>query len=563
MSVQLPPLTRIVLLPLAAAAAVGGVTAWAALRTSGADRNALIGLGAAAAVLLYATLALAAARTRANRAAKLRAEAIRAEAGEALARQAEAVRQAGTEAEASRRAAWDAETLRQAAAESEALLRSALDVEAARSAALQAEIRQLEAELDQYESQAEQLALQIVPQAVKSLRHGGSAATVLAQAPAGLAGAHLTVLRTLVQEVGSSERMRASAMAACANAAGRVQALATGMLADLREMENRHGEEVLGDLLQLDHGTAQAGRLADSIAVLTGARSGRRWTKPIVMESVLRGAMGRISAYQRIRLHSASTVSIAGYAAEGVMHALAELMDNATTFSPPTEEVHVYVQEMHSGVVVTIEDGGLVMPAATLARAEQLVSAEPLDLMTLSGTRLGLAVVGCLARKHGLTVSFRPSSRGGTGVVVLIPPQLVTRPQERAALPAPEQDPSGGQPVAALPAGGGARRATPGPGAADPAGAAAAGTPERGAAAGSGAAGPGEAEPALAVPGAAGAVAPGELPKRPRGQTLAAAQAARPAPAPEPPPARPDAGARFAAFQAATRTPHGQDTDER
>ncbi len=121
-------------------------------------------------------------------------------------------------------------------------------------------------------------------------------------------------------------------------------------------MENRHDEDVLGDLLQLDHRTAQAGRLADSIAVLTGGRSGRRWTKPIVMESVLRGAMGRISAYQRVRLHSTSAVAVVGHAAEGVMHALAELMDNAAKFSPPTEEVHVYVEELTTGVMVTIED---------------------------------------------------------------------------------------------------------------------------------------------------------------------------------------------------------------
>jgi signal transduction histidine kinase len=537
MSVQLPPLTRTFLLPLVAAAAVGGFTAWAALGTSGTDRDVVLGLGAAAAVLMYAALAFATARTHAIRSAQQRAEAVRAENGESLARQADAVRRVTAEAEASRRAAWDAETLRQAAAESEALLRNALDVEAARSAALEAEIRQLELELDQHESQAEQLAQQIVPEAVKLLRDGGSVATVLARAPAGLAEPHRAVLRTLVQEVGTSERMRASSMAACANAAGRVQALATGMLAELREMENRHGEEVLGDLLQLDHGTAQAGRLADSIAVLTGARSGRRWTKPIVMESVLRGAMGRISAYQRIRLHSASTVAVAGYAAEGVMHALAELMDNATTFSPPTEEVHVYVQEMHSGVVVTIEDGGLVMPAATLVRAEQLVSSEPLDLMTLSGTRLGLAVVGCLARKHGLTVSFRPSSRGGTGVVVLIPPQLVTRPQERG--PASADPPTAVTPAA-------------------PAGTAPVTAP----------AGQLVAEVAQ-VAEVAEAVRPeapseeGLLPKRPRGQTLAAATASRPAPAPEPPPARPNAGASFAAFQAATRTLHGQDTDER
>ncbi|MYV64939.1 ATP-binding protein, partial [Streptomyces sp. SID2131] len=157
----------------------------------------------------------------------------------------------------------------------------------------------------------------------------------------------------------------------------------------------------------------------DSVAVLTGARSGRRWARPIVMESILRGAMGRIGGYQRVRLHSSSDAAVAGHAAEGVMHALAELMDNAANFSPPTAEVHVYVEEVPAGVIIAVEDSGLVMSDVQLRRAEAAVSAENQDLAGLSGTRLGLAVVGRLARKHGLTVSFRPSARGGTGALLM------------------------------------------------------------------------------------------------------------------------------------------------
>ena len=244
-------------------------------------------------------------------------------------------------------------------------------------------------------------------------------------------------VKQLTTRATRSETERSAAVAACANAAGRMQALATSMLADLREMEHRHtAEDVLGDLLHLDHRTAQAGRLADSIAVLTGARSGRRWAKPIVMESILRGAMGRIGSYQRIRLHSTSDVAIAGHAAEGIMHALAELLDNAANFSPPTAEVHVYVEEVPAGIVITVEDSGLVMSDVQLRRAERAVSSENQDLTGISGTRLGLAVVGRLARKHGLTVSFRPSARGGTGALMMLPQELISR--AAALAPAPE-----------------------------------------------------------------------------------------------------------------------------
>ncbi|GAA4608794.1 ATP-binding protein [Actinoallomurus liliacearum] len=410
--------------------------------------------------------------------------------------------------------------------------------------------------LAEMESEVTRLADTTLPAVVKRLRDGASGDTAMSSIEQPADAAYRRILRVLVDEVARGERMRAAAMSVCANAAGRVQALATSMLADLREMENEHDEAVLGDLLKLDHTTAQAGRLADSIAVLTGARSGRRWTKPIVMESILRGAVGRISAYQRVRVHSTSAVAVAGYAAEGVMHALAELMDNATSFSPPSEEVHVYVEEVHAGVVVTIEDGGLAMSAAALERAERAVSSQELDLTSLSGTRLGLAVVGCLARKHGLTVSFRPSSRGGTGVVVMIPRSLITQPGPAAV-------PSGARVV-----GLDARRTESAR--ADAATRTAA--PERGVVATVEATSvaPADApvteetaDPATEpphLPETGGETVPGGdemiggLPRRRRGQTLAAATA-RASDEPKPRAERPatDPGARFRAFREAGR----------
>ncbi|WP_236060628.1 sensor histidine kinase [Actinacidiphila acididurans] len=422
--------TRAAALPLAVTVAAGAASAWAATRTTAVhDRPLVLGTGGLAAVLLGVALALALAHRRMSRELRHRTEWLHAEAARTVAAHADAGRRAAAELEAAQRASRDAEVRRRTSVEAEVSLRAALKAETARAAAL--------------EGETVRLADVTIPLAVEQLRGGGSADTVLSRLPQPTGPAHQRLLDVLVREIGAGERMRAAGLTACANAASRVQALTTAMLADLREMEERHGEDVLGDLLHLDHCTAQAGRLADSIAVLTGARTGRRWTRPIVMESVLRGAMGRINAYQRVRLHSVSTAAVAGFAAEGVMHALAELMDNACNFSPPTEDVHVYVQETHSGIVITIEDAGLVMPDATLARAEKLVSAEPLDLRSLSGNRLGLAVVGCLARKYGLMVSFRPSSRGGTGVVVLIPPKIVTQAPEGYPV-APVEPVSGG-----------------------------------------------------------------------------------------------------------------------
>lgn len=255
----------------------------------------------------------------------------------------------------------------------------------------------------------------------------------------------------------SSERRRLAAIAALANAAGRMQAMTTSMLANLQELEHRYADQaVLTDLLEMDHATAQAGRLADSIAILSGARTGRRWAKPIAMERILRAAIGRVGGYQRVRLRAIVDVAIAGHAAEGVIHALSELVDNAIRFSPPTTEVHIYAAEIPAGLVVTIEDSGLVMSESSLRRAQLTVSGTDGDaaegLSSLNGTRFGLAVVGRLARKHGLTVSYRPSAIGGTAAVVMIPRELTAR-IEPPATPALPTGHSAGQ--AGLPPGAG------------------------------------------------------------------------------------------------------------
>ncbi|MEV4074236.1 ATP-binding protein [Nonomuraea fuscirosea] len=387
------------------------------------------------------------------------------------------------------------------------------------------QIQQLRGRIAVGDAELTRLAAETLPETVQLIRTGMSAESVLAKLPRPANKAQQQILRSFVSEVSREGRVRAATTSACASAAGRVQALATSMLADLREMEDRHDQITLGDLLKLDHTTAQAGRLADSIAVLTGARSGRRWTKPIVMESILRGAIGRISAYQRVRVHSTSTFAIAGHAAEGVMHALAELMDNATSFSPPTEEVHVYVEEVTAGVVITIEDCGLVMSPSALARAERAVSAEPLDFTTLSGSRLGLAVVGCLARKHGLTVSFRPSSRGGTGLVVMIPQQLISQ-----NVPAPQPVPAQSAKSAQVK----------------------------------------QAQARQEIPAQVSPEPDGELhglPRRRRGQTFAAASStqtpSRPAPAQEPRRAPSDAGNKFSAFHQAGKARQSQASEAR
>lgn len=300
------------------------------------------------------------------------------------------------------------------------------------------------ARLGQVADDLDLLSTVTLPTALRGLREGRGADTVLSDLKRPSDPRLRVLTESIVRDFAVSERRGAAAQAAGAKALSRVQAKAVSMLADLREMQERHGEEVFGDLLRLDHHTSQLGLMTDRLALLMGGRASRAWNEPIRMESILRGAVGRIAAYQRVRLHCSSTAAVAGFAAEGVMHLLAELMDNAANFSPPVDEVHVYVEERSAGIVVTIEDSGLKMADAAMRRAEESVSGRANDLGTLQGTRLGLAVVGRLAEKYHLSVNFRPSSRGGTGVVVLFPPQLLAQPRStvhqlsgRHAAPAP------------------------------------------------------------------------------------------------------------------------------
>ncbi|MFC9179848.1 ATP-binding protein [Streptomyces globisporus] len=294
----------------------------------------------------------------------------------------------------------------------------------------------LREELHALTSEVERFTRETLPSVAARLREGESGAAVQAEVYLPEQPLLRASVEAVLRELALSERRALAAQTASAKALSRVQAKSVSMLADLRSMQERHSEEVFGDLLKLDHSTSQLGLMTDRLALLMGGRPSRAWNRPIVMESILRGAVGRIAAYQRVRLHCSSNVAISGFAAEGVMHLLAELMDNAANFSPPIDEVHVYVEERGTGVVVTIEDSGLKMADAAMRRAADSVAGRMTDLAALQGTRLGLAVVGRLALKHRISVNYRPSSRGGTGVVVLLPRHLIAQ-ESRENHPAP------------------------------------------------------------------------------------------------------------------------------
>ncbi len=305
-------------------------------------------------------------------------------------------------------------------------------------AALRERAAALSSRLDQQERRTAQLGTVLLPEAVARIQQGEFIEDVLRDAVAEEAGespdfraAHQVVLRSVLEAVTAEEDLRESAQRAFVNIARRVQAIVHRQAQDLQDMEHRHGRspEVFGDLLRLDHGTALVGRLADSIAVLGGARPGRQWGRAVPLYSVLRGAMSRILDYQRVELHSVSEIAVVGPAVEPLIHALAELLDNATRYSPPQTRVHLTAVDVQTGIAVEIEDGGLSLTEEGRARAERMLreAQAGIDLTDLGETpRLGLAVVGRLAQAYNFQVSLRPSAYGGVRAVLIIPQDLIT-----------------------------------------------------------------------------------------------------------------------------------------
>ncbi|MFD9905340.1 ATP-binding protein [Streptomyces sp. NPDC059063] len=281
------------------------------------------------------------------------------------------------------------------------------------------------------------LGRQLLPATLQRVRQGEAPAEAIRhvidgdEAHRGLPRSQRELLRSVLDTLDREEAMRENAQRAFVNIARRVQSIVHQQAAELRDMEEFHGRnpEVFDDLLRIDHGTALIGRLADSITVLGGARPGRQWPKPVPLFSVLRGAMSRILEYQRVDLHSIAKVAIHGTKVEPLIHACAELLDNATRYSPPQTRVHVTAVEVQTGIAVEIEDGGVSLSEEARARAELMLerAKEGMDLNDLGETpRLGMAVVGRLSQMYNLQVSLRQSAYGGVRAVLIVPRDMLT-----------------------------------------------------------------------------------------------------------------------------------------
>ncbi len=224
------------------------------------------------------------------------------------------------------------------------------------------------------------------------------------------------------------------------NLARRHQALLHRQLTLLDSMERRtDNDDELADLFRLDHMTTRMRRHADGLVILSGAAAGRHGGTPVPLLSVIRGAIGEVEDFERIDVPRLPDFWVRGPAVADLTHLVAELLENATIFSPPGSTVQLACERAAKGLTLEIHDRGLgIAPDERELINQRLASAAEIDPSRTD--RLGLLVVSRLAHRQGITVALRASPYGGTTAVVLIPRAVLTAPEEGTDEPRQDTD---------------------------------------------------------------------------------------------------------------------------
>ncbi|PXY22675.1 sensor histidine kinase [Prauserella muralis] len=208
--------------------------------------------------------------------------------------------------------------------------------------------------------------------------------------------------------------------------ARRSQSLVHRQLSLLDTMERRTEDpSELEDLFRLDHLAARMRRHAEGLIIMSGAAPGRTWNKPVPLMTAVRSAVAEVEEFQRVEVRRMPDVAVRGSAVADLTHMIAELVENATSFSPPNTTVLVHGEPVGAGFVVEIEDRGLGMRPETMAEANRRIAeAHQLDLF--ASDQLGFFVISRLAHRQNITVTLRRSAYGGTTAVLLLPSSILT-----------------------------------------------------------------------------------------------------------------------------------------
>jgi signal transduction histidine kinase len=217
----------------------------------------------------------------------------------------------------------------------------------------------------------------------------------------------------------------------------RNQNLLRRMMSIITDLERSERDpDSLQDLFRLDHIATRMRRNAESLLVLAGSEQARRWSEPVPVLDVARSAASEIEDYDRVDIANLEPVVVQGSVAADVSHLLAELLENASIYSPPQARVTVFGRRVPEGYQVAVVDQGVGLDEVHLAQANARIrdaassSADALHDSKL----LGLNVVGRLAERHGIAVQLTPHPSGGLAAVVLLPRAIVALPPTSAGI---------------------------------------------------------------------------------------------------------------------------------
>jgi len=222
------------------------------------------------------------------------------------------------------------------------------------------------------------------------------------------------------------------------------QNLVNLQLSKLDALEREHQDpNILKGLYELDSTASQLRRYEENLVIISGEQPRRSWTEPVALIDILRSAVGEVAEYQRVEVHTDEEVCLTPPAVADVIHLLAELIDNATVYSPAPSTVGVRAEMVAKGLAVEVEDRGLGMSDEDYAAFNAQLAVPPqFDVVALADDlRLGMFVIARLATRHGIAVTLRSSPYGGTTAIVLIPHEIVVReasPEDPAVFPVQE-----------------------------------------------------------------------------------------------------------------------------
>ncbi|MFF9474864.1 nitrate- and nitrite sensing domain-containing protein [Streptomyces roseolus] len=233
------------------------------------------------------------------------------------------------------------------------------------------------------------------------------------------------------------ERLRDTVHHTFVNLSLRSLGLVDRQLAVIEKLEEREQDpDRLATLFKLDHMATVMRRHSENLLVLAGHEHVHGHAGPVPLVDVLRAAVSEIERYERVTIQSLPPhAQLAGFAADDLSHLVAELLENATSFSPPDAEVQLSGWLLETGeVMLSVQDSGIGIPEHRRADLNaRLAAADP---EAFEGEGLGMRVVSLLAARHGVGVELREQKPGGTAAVVVLPlPLLPTAPPAAVAEP--------------------------------------------------------------------------------------------------------------------------------